>query len=586
MRPGTRSDLLVELEMLENELEWRKCAGDWYYWLDRYVYTKDENDKQKPFKKFLDGRDLPYIALVGELYLTERRLIILKSRQLGITWLLCALDLWECMFQAGRFVPITAYKEGDAADILDRIKFIYEGVPGDERAPGLPMWMRDRLNVRFLREPFEMQFRANGSLIRAVPEGAENLRGKTISRWKNEESRSQPRLEQTAQSVLPAVQGAAQAVFVSSAGQGYFQRLVEDKLEASDPPPMEEMETGLEGVRLWKNQRNKYVVVRIHYTADPVKRDPRWIVEATAGMPPYQVEMEYEINFGASSGLPAIPIFDQRRMEIVIQPFDIPEHWPRFDFADYGTTNPYCCLFGAVGPDKELYVYWEYYAPGPLGMHLAVIKAQPDFKASRQEAYILDRSCWAQTQQASSTVDGQTLHSMRSVADLHQDEGVYPIPAHVVGDTVKVNAFYREWGTPVLNEEGKPVVGDDGKIVMTRPRVFIFSTCVNLIRELPGIKWAQKKLSAELSNDPERLVDRDNHAFDALSYGILYHRQGASVAKKATVSVRWDQAQKLAQLAKMAADEERVDRGEMMVDVYDGAGDDEGSGGSDSWGLD
>jgi hypothetical protein len=88
------------------------------------------------------------------------------------------------------------------------------------------------------------------------------------------------------------------------------------------------------------------------------------------------------------------------------------------------------------------------------------------------------------------------------------DVGVYPNPAHIVDDTVKVSAVYREWGDQ--NPE---------------PHVFIFSTCPNLIEELPGIRWAEKK--NPLLNNKEVLVDANNHAFDALCYGVLYHREGA-----------------------------------------------------------
>lgn len=502
------------LEDLYREKEWRKCETSWHYWLKKYVVTKDENDKKTPFKPF-PVDDLPYIFLIGQLYLNQKLLIILKSRQLMITWLCCALDLWQAMFKPGRFIPITAYKEEDAADIVDRIEFIYCGQEGhEEAAPGLPQWMRDRSPAKRLKDPNQLEFTKMGSLIRALAEGSDQGRGKTISRWRNEESRTQPRLASSSQAILPTLKnGGGQAIYVSSAGPGYFQAIVEDRLDEGDPPKPHEYRCGLYGIRLWKNRRNGYYVVRIHYTADPAKRDPKWAERTKSGLAQYMWDQEYEIDFSARSGQPALPIFDARRALIIIPPFDIAQTgWPVFAAADYGTTNPYCCLYFAVDWNKNLYVFWEYYAPGPLALHLAVVKAQPLFP--KLELYALDKSCWATTQQASMTVQGQTLHSMRSPADLHADLGVYPNPAHRVDDTTKVQAIYREWH----EFEGH------------MPTTFIFATCANLVNELPGIRWEEKK--NPLLNDSEKLVDANNHAFDALCYGILYHREGPPDPKK------------------------------------------------------
>lgn len=569
----------ARLEEVQHELEWRRCEKDWYYWLGKYVITKDENAPPgQAFKRFPVER-LPYIWLLGQLYLHQKLLIILKSRQLMVTWLCCALDLWQAMFKPGRFIPITAYKEEDAADIVDRIELIYRGQEGqEEKAPGLPEWMQSRSPCKRLKEPHQLEFLKMGSLIRALAEGSDQGRGKTISRWRNEESRTQSSLQASTQAVLPTLkEGGGQAVFISSAGAGYFQLLVEDRIDrlsTATPPPRHEYKSPMEGVTLWKNKRNGYYVVRIHYTADPRKRDPRWIARTRSGFADYMWNQEYEIDFGARSGEPGIPVFEQRRKQIVIPPFDIPSNWPVFSGADYGTTNPYCCLFFAVDGDENMYVFWEYYSPGPLGVHLQAIKSHPRFPDL--EIYALDRSCWAATQQASSnSVNGRTLHSMRSVADLHQDLGVHPVPAHVERDSVKVQACYREWND-----------------TLPTPKTFIFSTCTNLIRELPEIRWVDKK--NPLLNASEKLVDSNNHAFDAFCYGILYHREGPPEEKTGRTKLGAnlhrvnqpyspEEQERILIMCGIAAQREENERQDQIeeekLDDYYG-------GGGDTWGLD
>jgi hypothetical protein len=63
----------------------------------------------------------------------------------------------------------------------------------------------------------------------------------------------------------------------------------------------------MKGIRSWKNSHNKFYVVRVHYSADPVK-DPstskgkKWYEQAHAGMSSNAWDREMEINFSIYSG--------------------------------------------------------------------------------------------------------------------------------------------------------------------------------------------------------------------------------------------------------------------------------------------
>lgn len=508
--------------------------------------TQDEHDKKTPFKKF--PADKPYVRLAGSVYLNRPLACFVKSRQIVATWLFSGLDLWDAMFHDGRLLLITNKREEDAAKLVyanktGRIWVIFSR---------LPPWMQARAKARWGFA--EVSF-ANGSKIWGLPDGSEQARSHTASRVRIEEARSQDRLEETLQAVQPTTVGGGQVIFVSSAGAGYFERIVHDKMDDGAPPPARRYRDPMQGVSIWENGRNRYYCVQIHYTADPVKRDPRWIEEARRGMSEAQWREEQEIDWSSKAGTPAIPIFAQRQHQIVIPPFEIPAWWPRFAAADYGSTNPYCCLFGAVSPDGAIYIYWCYYAPGPLGLHAAAIRAHPDFE--KLEIYILDRSCWANNQQVSvKTIAGQTLHSMQSIADLHEQNGITPSPAHVVQDRVKVAAIYEEWGD-----------------LMPTPRCFIFQTCADLIRELPLQRWAPSRPD---QNESEKLVDKDNHSFDALCYALLYRRQGLASDPS---SIRMPSAEEI-EKARMLAIVSEFDRQQDQKDS------ERGSGKFDPWGLD
>jgi len=45
----------------------------------------------------------------------------------------------------------------------------------------------------------------------------------------------------------------------------------------------------------------------------------------------------------------------------IYEPFDIPKEWPRIRSMDWGYSDAFCCLWGAVGPDNQIWVYREMY---------------------------------------------------------------------------------------------------------------------------------------------------------------------------------------------------------------------------------
>lgn len=48
----------------------------------------------------------------------------------------------------------------------------------------------------------------------------------------------------------------------------------------------------------------------------------------------------------------------------LIDPFPIPDSWPRYWSIDWGTTNPFVCQMWAEDPDGRLYLYREFYRTG------------------------------------------------------------------------------------------------------------------------------------------------------------------------------------------------------------------------------
>lgn len=66
----------------------------------------------------------------------------------------------------------------------------------------------------------------------------------------------------------------------------------------------------MQGVEIWRNPKNKFCVMEIHYTADPAKRGSEWKAEVAASMPRRDFLREYEISWETWEGLPVYADFD------------------------------------------------------------------------------------------------------------------------------------------------------------------------------------------------------------------------------------------------------------------------------------
>ena len=171
----------------------------------------------------------------------------------------------------------------------------------------------------------------------------------------------------------------------------------------------------------------------------------------------------------------------------VIPPFELPSWWERVKGIDYGYAAESCCLWGAVDPDdKTIIIYRELYRKGLTGEALADTITQMEENEVKSIPGVLDTAAWARTGYTGPTI-GETLvnrgHKLRR-ADKNRIAGKTQIHEHL---------RQREAG---------------------RPRLQIFSNCVNLIKELQGIPLS--------TTNPEDVDTKAaDHAYDALRYMIM-----------------------------------------------------------------
>ncbi len=65
---------------------------------------------------------------------TSRKLVILKARQLGISWLCLSYALWLMLFQAPATILLFSLREEESKELLWRLRGMYDRLPPHLRA--------------------------------------------------------------------------------------------------------------------------------------------------------------------------------------------------------------------------------------------------------------------------------------------------------------------------------------------------------------------------------------------------------------------------------------------------------------------
>ena len=159
-----------DTEALVREAEWRKCQADVVHWANHFVQVVAldaggrclMNTSNRPYQE--EG-----LRMLADP--SQRRIITLKSRQVGWTTTCAVAALWWVLFHADQYVLFISRREDDAKDILHKADYAYRW---------LPDWMRERAPERTDKTMQRMTF-ANDSLIRSEQSQNDPARGQTAS---------------------------------------------------------------------------------------------------------------------------------------------------------------------------------------------------------------------------------------------------------------------------------------------------------------------------------------------------------------------------------------------------------------------
>ena len=201
-------------------------------------------------------------------------------------------------------------------------------------------------------------------------------------------------------------------------------------------------------------------------------------------LPPTQRQQLLEGNWDVAEGAAFTEFVPQLH---VITPFEVPVHWERVKGIDYGYASESACIWAAVDPsDGTLIVYRELYQKGLLGTELAELITNMEMQDPFSVQGVLDTACWSRTGTTGPTI-GETLqragHKLRR-ADKNRIQG-----------KIQIHEYLK------VMQSG-------------RPRIQLFNTCPNLIRELQSIPLDKRNPEDVDTHAPD-------HAYDALRYLIM-----------------------------------------------------------------
>lgn len=164
----------------------------------------------------------------------------------------------------------------------------------------------------------------------------------------------------------------------------------------------------------------------------------------------------------------------------VVEVFPIPPEWRRLRAIDFGYTNPFVCLWGALDPDGRLYVYREHYkAATRTGEH-----AKEILRLSESERYFI------------------------SVADHDAADR-----AELESCGIRTEAAKKEVLSGIQAVKKRLATQGDGK-----PRLLFFKNARNLLSEIYDYRWEARREGANAREEPVKL---DDHAMDALRYMVM-----------------------------------------------------------------
>lgn len=239
-----------------------KCSQDFDYFLVNYVQIMSLDKGTVPFEPFGYQK-----RAMGKI--VKNRFSILRwPRQMGKTTTVAAVLLWYAIFNKKYNIYVLAQQKGQAIEILDRIKEMYELLPWWFQ-PGVHTWNRGSVQL------------GNKSRIVTAATGGSGVRGKSVHLLYLDEFAWVENDTEFYTATYPVVSsGQSSKIIITSTpnGMNLFYKIWTEAIRGE----------------------NAYVWDDAHWSENPY-RDKKWYEEQMSNMSERQFKQEFECEFQGSS---------------------------------------------------------------------------------------------------------------------------------------------------------------------------------------------------------------------------------------------------------------------------------------------
>lgn len=412
---------------------------------------------------------------------THDRIIFLKARQLGLSWLTLAYILWLCTCNTGQTALIINQGEKESEELLERIKFMVRRLPPELK----PRLLKDNNT--------QIQF-ANGSRIFSLTAKANTGSGLTAQFVMIDEMAKIDGIARILVSLIPTMSAGGRLVEISTA-QGYHNPFANEWRRAVDG----ESRFWPCFIPWWEHPERDQAWYQTKREELATERD---LLQEYPGTERDAFQVPGETVFGDD--------FDRKRHVTQAMP-DPNSQWPKHRGIDFGRHHG-IHLWLEIQGKRNVLVFAELHAVKRTTMSMM------------EEVVVMDKQLGIKTRETPAGCD--------------------PAGKAETSNAFESDHFIVErFGIPVVWEQTKvaPRI-QQIKELLQEDRLKIHASCKFLIEALEQAQWAKAaKPIGSQSKDPafKEVYDKDHvydHPLDALSYALVtvFPLTGTPAATKTT----------------------------------------------------
>ena len=547
----TKQELAIAArrELARRELETRRIRDDEIYFFENYIHIENKSgnieERSVLFKLFPEQR-----RVLKEI--NENKLnVIIKARQLGMTWLAVGHSLHKSITIPQFTTAILSQTEDYMKEAINRFVYIIERMPkwyikeyNKENLQDSTVYLYEQKSDEItIYHPVKDGMR-EVSAIKGLVSTQGSGRSLTADLLIFDEWAYHSFAEEVFQAAYPTINRPDSGTFIgiSTNKRGsFFEEVVKDCLD--------------EG-------KMNFNLLFLAWNADP-RRDQKFYEESKAVLKnTYRQEYPTTVYDALSAGdKTAFSEFDPNIH--VCEHFEIPEHWLKFASCDNGLggiRDPYYWAKFAVSEDGTTYLYYEYTCEKGKGdityysdqakkfMNDCLIDVTDDFRQDVDDLHLgyelpngYKRVKKENLQYIVFGLDAffrdTAKNTNKSLIDFYREGGLdYPV--------VKATAN-RQMSKSIVHEYLKPYEDCEGLEGVPKAKLQIFNTCRYTIKYLPQLVVDD--------NNPNIVAgdSKIDNVFDGLAYGLLASpRYNATPIKEAENPIMKYKNQKIKKMKK------------------------------------